>query len=79
MTQFAGMLATLDESHQRLIKDRLTAAYNEGVEEGMARFIYALLPYDGKGEKPKWVERGNSDKQEYSRRQARGCIRRGEA
>ena len=45
MTQFAKVVSKLDSWDINLIMDRLTAAYNEGVEEGMARFIYALLPY----------------------------------
>jgi hypothetical protein len=62
-----------------LVKDRLTAAYNEGVEEGMARFIYSLLPYNESGVKPKWVERGNSFWQDHCRRQARRAIKEGQA
>ena len=61
-----------------LTKDLAETVYQKGEIEGLARMIYALLPYDGVGQKPAWVLHGNSDKQEYCRRQALGCIRRGE-
>ncbi len=35
--------------------------------EQMAKEIYELMPYDEEGTKPKWVERGNSHKQNEAR------------
>jgi hypothetical protein len=42
--------------------------------ESLAISIYAVMPYDGAGDKPVWVLRGNSLKQEEARRVARGAL-----
>ena len=79
--QESDLLRRLEEDQyegDKLTKDLAETVYQKGEIEGLARMIYALLPYDGVGQKPAWVLHGNSDKQEYCRRQALGCIRRGE-
>lgn len=47
---------------------------DEAMVERAAKQVYALMPYDGEGEKPAWVDRGNSLKQDEARRYARAAL-----
>lgn len=38
------------------------------IVESQAQIAYALMDYDGPGEKPAWVDHGNSQKQDDARR-----------
>lgn len=46
-------------------------ASQEYWQEFTAQLIYNEMPFDGIGEKPEWVQRGNSLKQDEARQYAR--------
>ena len=57
--------------------DVLAQAIQEAVSEcteNLARYFYNQMRYDGTGDKPAWVERGNSIKQDEARAMARKAL-----
>lgn len=57
-------------TQKREIMDKVVEEERKKYIEALAEYFYNLMPYDGEGKKPSWVEHGNSIKQGEARQEA---------
>ena len=73
-TYYKNVMAQSNEWWNQKLTSTKEQAKHSGIEEErkkiaekLARYFYDLMPYDGQGKKPDWVEGGNSLKQDEAR------------
>ena len=69
-----SMFASKADYDAAVAASALRGTVDDAMVERAAIAVYEAMPFDGKGDKPKWVERGNSLKQGEARQFARAAL-----